>query len=135
MLRAGDRVRVVSPASRPSEDLMARGVEILESWGLVVELAPHVDLAAVRRNPKALVGFSDITSLQALLWESTRLATLHGPMVNWNDERTGPESAEALRSALMTTDPIVLKRDPDETTAPVTFPGWCVRDSRRPDRS
>lgn len=169
MLRAGDRVRVVSPASRPSEDLMARGVEILESWGLVVELAPHVfddfgylagpddvrladlnaaladpsvravfasrggygaqriadgvDLAAVRRDPKALVGFSDITSLQALLWESTRLATLHGPMVNWNDERTGPESAEALRAALMTTGPVVLKRDPAETTAPVRVPG------------
>ncbi|MGH3431489.1 MAG: S66 peptidase family protein [Thermocrispum sp.] len=168
-LRPGDRVRVVSPGSRPNEQRMARGIEILESWGLEVELAPHVyddygylagtddvrlgdlnaaladpdvravfaarggygcqriadgiDVRAVRRDPKVLVGFSDITCLQAMLWESARLATIHGPMVNWDDERTGPESIAALRSAVMTTEQVVLNRDPAEATAPVMVPG------------
>ena len=86
-------------------------------------IADGVDLRALRRHPKILVGFSDITSLQALLWESTRLATIHGPMVNWDDERTGPDSAAALRAAVMTTDPVVLERDPEQATAPVLVPG------------
>ena len=40
-LRAGDRVRLVSPASTPSRDAVARGVEVLESWGLRVEVGRH----------------------------------------------------------------------------------------------
>jgi muramoyltetrapeptide carboxypeptidase len=40
-LYAGDRVRLVSPASTPSRDGVARGVELLESWGLRVEIGRH----------------------------------------------------------------------------------------------
>jgi len=168
-LRPGDTVRVVSPAGSPDPRLVERGIEILESWGLKVELGKHVfdkygylagkdedrladlnaaladpkvrgvfasrggygcqriadriDLRAVRRDPKVLVGFSDLTCLQAMLWQSARLATVHGPMVSWNDGRTGPESIESLRRAVMTTEPIVLERDPAESTAAVMVPG------------
>ncbi len=168
-LRPGDLVRVVAPAGKPTSALIARGVEILQSWGLVVEIAPHVfdqygylagrdadrladlnaaladpkvrgvfaarggygiqrivdgvNVAAVRRDPKVVVGFSDITSLQGRLWQSAHLVTIHGPMVNWVDSRTGPESAEALRKAVMTADPVVITRDPTETTAPIVVPG------------
>lgn len=37
-LRAGDRVRFVSPASPPEREQVARGAEILTSWGLTVEI-------------------------------------------------------------------------------------------------
>jgi muramoyltetrapeptide carboxypeptidase len=40
-LRAGDRVRLVSPASTPSRVAVARGVELLEGWGLRVEIGRH----------------------------------------------------------------------------------------------
>ena len=40
-LRPGDRVRVVSPVSTPDRDEVALGVELLTSWGLVVELGDH----------------------------------------------------------------------------------------------
>jgi muramoyltetrapeptide carboxypeptidase len=40
-LVAGDRVRFVSPASPPTPALVARGVELLTTWGLRVEVAPH----------------------------------------------------------------------------------------------
>ncbi|MFJ5987723.1 LD-carboxypeptidase [Lentzea sp. NPDC092896] len=38
---AGDRVRLVSPASYPSEEELAESVRALESWGLVVEVGEH----------------------------------------------------------------------------------------------
>lgn len=40
-LRAGDRVRFVSPASPPDRKAVARGAELLRSWGLHVELGQH----------------------------------------------------------------------------------------------
>ncbi len=40
-LRPGDRVRIVSPSSPPDHDGVARGVELLASWGLIPEVAPH----------------------------------------------------------------------------------------------
>lgn len=40
-LRPGDRVRLVSPASTPSREAVGRGVEVLESWGLRVEIGRH----------------------------------------------------------------------------------------------
>ncbi|MFL0161280.1 S66 peptidase family protein [Aquirufa salirivi] len=40
-LRPGDEVILVSPASHPKSDQWKQGVEILESWGLKVRLAPN----------------------------------------------------------------------------------------------
>lgn len=40
-LRAGDRVRIVSPASTPTPDGVARGVGVFERWGLRVEIGTH----------------------------------------------------------------------------------------------
>jgi len=168
-LRPGDKVRVVAPGSTPDKDALERGIAILRSWGLTVELGKHVfdkygylagkdedrladlnaalgdpevrgvftarggygcqriadgiDVSALRHDPKVLVGFSDITSLQASLWASTRLATIHGPMVTWNADRVGQESADALRAAVMTSEKVRLRRDPNEPTAQVMVPG------------
>lgn len=40
-----------------------------------------VDYAAVRRNPKIVVGYSDITALQLALYKKCGLVTFSGPMV------------------------------------------------------
>ncbi len=40
-----------------------------------------VDLAALRRRPKALIGFSDITILHAAAFRRVGLSTFHGPHV------------------------------------------------------
>lgn len=40
-LKIGDTVRLVSPASYPTEEDLARSVAELESWGLRVEVASH----------------------------------------------------------------------------------------------
>jgi muramoyltetrapeptide carboxypeptidase len=41
-LRAGSRVALVAPAGPVREPLLRRGIEILESWGLVVQVGEHV---------------------------------------------------------------------------------------------
>jgi muramoyltetrapeptide carboxypeptidase len=40
-----------------------------------------IDLAPLRRHPKALVGYSDITVLQAAAWRRFGLGSFQGPMV------------------------------------------------------
>ncbi len=73
-----------------------------------------------------VAGFSDITALQFALWRGARLATVHGPGAAWLDERTPPHSAESLRSALMSTDPVTVSRVPAEETAGVLVPGTAT---------
>jgi muramoyltetrapeptide carboxypeptidase len=160
---------LVSPSGPTRPERVARGVAMLEGWGLRVAVGPHayersgyfagadalrladltaaltdpavrgvictrggygvqrllddLDMAAVRADPKLLVGFSDITALQLALWRGARLPSVHGPGAAWLDERTGPESADALRRALMTTETIVVKARPDEETSGVRAPG------------
>ena len=46
-----------------------------------LRLLEHLDLELIRRNPKLLVGFSDITILQNYLYESIGLVSLHGPVL------------------------------------------------------
>lgn len=59
-----------------------------------LRMMDKVDLALVARNPKILVGFSDITILQNYLYEKTGLVSLHGPVVT----SLGMATKEALAS-------------------------------------
>ena len=168
LLQPGDLVRIVAPA-RPGDARLDRGIEILESLGLRVELADHVydsygylagtdadrladlnaafrdpavrcvfgarggygtqriidglDVAAVRADPKLFIGFSDLTCLHGKLWQAARLVSFYGPLATWTDARTGPESIESLRKALMTREPIVLDSDPAEPSSAVRITG------------
>jgi muramoyltetrapeptide carboxypeptidase len=45
-------------------------------------LLPLLDYAAIRDHPKALVGYSDITSLHCALLRKCNLVSFHGPMLN-----------------------------------------------------
>lgn len=41
LVRPGDRVRLLSPASYPTREWLDESVEVLESWGLIVEVGDH----------------------------------------------------------------------------------------------
>ena len=43
-------------------------------------LLDRIDYAAVRRDPKIVVGYSDITALQLALWRKTGLVSFSGPL-------------------------------------------------------
>ena len=45
-------------------------------------LLPHIDYAAIRRHPKVLVGYSDITPLLIALYRHAGLVTFHGPVAS-----------------------------------------------------
>lgn len=107
-------------------DPEVRGVLCTRGGYGAQRIVDDIDMAAVRRDPKVVAGFSDITALQLALWRGARLATVHGPGAAWLDERTPPVSAESLRSALMGTEPIVVKRVETEETAPVAVPGTAT---------
>lgn len=161
-LVAGDRVRLVAPASAAKREYVDELTALLTGWGLVVELGEHVfdeigflagtdadrladlneafrdpgvravitaaggagsyriadgvDFDAVRRDPKPLTGYSDITALHLAIWRGAGVPGLHGGYV-------GEVPAAAMRRALMTTDPIVLERRPADLSAGVHVPG------------
>ncbi|WP_205324844.1 LD-carboxypeptidase [Glycomyces sp. YM15] len=167
-LAPGDLVVVPAPGGPTTAAAVARGIAILESWGLRVELTPHaldtygwlsapdedrladlqyaldheeakavmtarggygttriideVDFDGLERHPKLIVGYSDITALHLAARHHTGLSSLHSPMVAWSSNNTDA-TAESLRTALMTADPVVLTRDPREPTAAVEVPG------------
>ena len=49
-------------------------------WG-TAELLPHLDLALIRANPKAFVGYSDHTSLHSWFQGEANLTSFYAPMV------------------------------------------------------
>ncbi|MGI8575672.1 MAG: S66 peptidase family protein [Egibacteraceae bacterium] len=156
-LRSGDRVALLAPSSPVLHpDRLARGVELLTSWGLEPVTMPHLhgqhgflagtdaqrladlrgaledpfihaiwcarggygvqrlldglDYERLRSHPKLVVGFSDLTALLAALGRRAGLVTIHGPMGEWDDARTGAEQAAWLRRLL--TEPRPLGRVP-----------------------
>lgn len=43
-------------------------------------LLPAIDYDLIRKNPKILIGYSDITALHLAIWQKTGLVTFHGPV-------------------------------------------------------
>jgi muramoyltetrapeptide carboxypeptidase len=48
-------------------------------WGSA-RLLPHLDFDTIRRNPKVLIGYSDITALLVSIYAKSGLVTFHGPI-------------------------------------------------------
>ncbi len=100
-------------------DPRVRGVLCTRGGYGAQRIVDRLDMAAVRADPKLVLGFSDITALQLALWRGARLVTVHGPGAAWLAERTGPESAESMRQALMSHEPSVVAARDDEETSPL----------------
>jgi muramoyltetrapeptide carboxypeptidase len=61
----------------------------------------QLDFKAFKKNPKWLIGFSDITVLHAHVYERFNIATLHAPMAAaFNDGEYENEFIQSLRKAL-----------------------------------
>jgi muramoyltetrapeptide carboxypeptidase len=86
-------------------------------------LGDRLDFGAVRRDPKPLVGFSDITVLQLALARHAGVASLHAPMVSWDEQVIGRAAVDRLRAALTTMDPIVIECSAHEPTVALTTEG------------
>lgn len=110
-----ERLADLNDALRDDE---VRGVLCLRGGYGAQRIVDRLDLAAVRRDPKLVMGFSDITALHLALWTSAGLATVHGPTV-----LSLASGADQARHALMTGEPVVVAADEQSETFPVRVPG------------
>ena len=76
----------------------------------------YLDFDAIRANPKAFVGYSDITALHTALRRYADLVTFYGPgLAGVNDRKTKPFTQERLLKALTSTQPLgEVPRDPKD---------------------
>lgn len=81
-------------------------------------IADDVDFAAVRADPKPLVGFSDITHLHLALWQHCRVPSVYGCLAG--------SHAATVQHLLMETGPVVLGRDRNAITASAETPGHAT---------
>ena len=54
-------------------------IQVLWGGTGAIDVLPHLDYDLIAANPKALMGYSDITNLHIALRQRTGLATFHGP--------------------------------------------------------
>ncbi|MEV0807194.1 LD-carboxypeptidase [Micromonospora sp. NPDC050200] len=123
---AGDDALRAADLNTAFADPEVRGVICTRGGYGAQRVVDLIDMAAVRRDPKVVAGFSDITALQFALWRGARLAGVHGPGAAWLDERTPLRSAESLHAALMTTEPVTVDAVPAEETFAVRVSGRAV---------
>lgn len=88
----------------------------------VTRIIDGIDWDAARRDPKPVIGYSDITALHMGLYRHAGVASVHGPVVT---SFATPESEDgavvkALHSALFTTAPVVLAPAEYEPTRVLT---------------
>ncbi len=61
----------------------------------------QLDFTLFKKNPKWVIGFSDITVLHAHIYNNYKIATLHAPMAGaFNDGGAGNEFVQSLKNAL-----------------------------------
>jgi muramoyltetrapeptide carboxypeptidase len=61
-------------------------------------ILPQIDFSHLRSHPKALIGYSDVTVLQAAAWRFAGLSTLHGPMVAELGDSSAFDAASLARA-------------------------------------
>jgi muramoyltetrapeptide carboxypeptidase len=87
------------------------GVFALQGGYGTPRLLDRIDYDLIRRNPKILLGYSDITGLHLAIGRKSGLVTFHGPNLtgSWP-----PRTVELLKKALFVPEPIGDLTNPDE---------------------
>jgi len=80
-LAGGDRDRAAD-LMRMFSDRNVRGILCLRGGYGAARLLDRLDYALIRRHPKVLAGYSDITSLHCALATQAKLVSFHSPMLN-----------------------------------------------------
>lgn len=89
-----------------------------------ISLLSRLDYDLIRRNPKVLLGYSDITALHLAISRQTGLVTFHGPVAS---STMTPYSTEHLLAVL--TDPqaqTVLPMSPDNAERALSEPHFGI---------
>ncbi len=99
----------------------------------VTRILDRIDYDALRRDPKIVVGFSDLTALHCALLAQSNLASFSGAMPGvdfWNTGNLDPFAEETFWRVLTSDRPLGRIHQPAETPiaplAPGTAEGWLL---------
>ncbi|MCO8269163.1 LD-carboxypeptidase [Actinoplanes sp. TRM 88003] len=104
-------------------DPAVRGVFCMRGGYGMQRIVDRVDFAAVRADPKVVMGFSDITALHAALWREAGLATVHGPTAGQFDRGPASLTVRAARRAVTLSEPVTVTATAAEPTHAVRVEG------------
>ena len=84
-LAGSDRDRAADVMAMFTDPSVKAVLPVRGGWGCA-RILPHLDFEAIRRNPKVLMGYSDLTALLLAIHARTGLVTFHGPngASDWN---------------------------------------------------
>ncbi len=89
-------------------------------------IADRIDFDAARRDPKFLVGFSDITAIHLALTKQGIGGGVHGAISIEDWEPSYKPWGTPLRKLLTTSDPIILNADVEVETSQLTTAGCAT---------
>ncbi|NND04985.1 MAG: LD-carboxypeptidase [Saprospiraceae bacterium] len=69
-------------------------------------LLPLLDYDLIRRNPKLLIGYSDVTALHMALLEKSQLVSIHGPVAT---SKPTDYTLSILKKIIFNTDPVTIR--------------------------
>ncbi len=111
-LAGQDRDRAADINQFFADSQVAAILPIRGGWGSS-RILPYLDYELIRKHPKIIVGFSDITSLILGITARTNLVTFHGPngLTSWN-----PAQTEYFRRVLFAAERVQFQnlKDPDD---------------------
>ena len=82
-------------------DKKVKAIVCLRGGYGTARILDRLDFDIIRRHPKILAGYSDITSLHCALAQKNKLVGFHAPM--WNGELANPKTPEFTRRAFFRT--------------------------------
>jgi muramoyltetrapeptide carboxypeptidase len=103
-------------------DASVRAIVVTGDGADAYRIADRLDFDAARRDPKPIVGVAGTTHLHLALWRECRLPGIYGTLA----DDTNIDSVEAMRRALMTTQPVAMRPRPGEVSATVRAPGTAA---------
>lgn len=111
-LAGKDRDRAADINQFFADSQVAAILPIRGGWGCS-RILPYLDYELIRKHPKIIVGFSDVTSLILGITANTNLVTFHGPngLTSWK-----PAQTEYFRRVLFAAERLQFQnlKDPDD---------------------
>jgi muramoyltetrapeptide carboxypeptidase len=101
---AGSDERRAADFNEAVRDPQVRGIFALRGGYGTMRILDRIDYDACRRDPKVILGYSDLTALLNVITQRTSVVTFHGPVAALSDF-TENEVAW-LRAAVMSAEPL-----------------------------
>ncbi|MEA5618738.1 LD-carboxypeptidase [Cronbergia sp. UHCC 0137] len=112
-LAGKDQDRAADVTNFFADPKIAALIPMRGGWGCS-RILPYLDYQIIRKNPKIIVGFSDITALLLGIYAQTGLITFHGPngLTSWK-----PEPTEFFRRVLFNGEKVTFENQKDSGDA------------------